>query len=152
MTEQLVDSTDPDASVGVRAMRTPLYEAHNAARYCRQDLVRTIQTRTKRTLISYVAGQRTYIDREDIPPFVDLLHHVTPGSDLDLLLHTGGGDVDAAEKLINLVRTTVGEATLRVIVPDYAKSAGTLIALGANVILMSDSSELGPIELGSKGV
>ena len=146
MTEQLVDSTDPDASVGVRAMRTPLYEAHNAARYCRQDLVRTIQTRTKRTLISYVAGQRTYIDREDIPPFVDLLHHVTPGSDLDLLLHTGGGDVDAAEKLINLVRTTVGEATLRVIVPDYAKSAGTLIALGANVILMSDSSELGPID------
>ena len=32
------------------------------------------------------------------------------------------------------------------IVPDYAKSAGTLIALGANVILMSDSSELGPID------
>ena len=146
MTEERADSTDPNADVDVRARRTPLYEAYNAARYCRQDLVRAIQTRTKRTLISYVAGERTYIHREDVPPFVDLLHPVTRDSDLDLMLHTGGGDVDAAETLINLVRTRVGEGTLRVIVPDYAKSAGTLIALGANVILMSDSSELGPID------
>ena len=146
MTEQPVDSTDPNADLDVRARRTPLYEAYNAPRYCRQDLVRTIRTRTERTLICYVAGERTSIHREDIPPFVDLLHHAKPDSDLDLMLHTGGGDVDAAEKLINLVRTKVGEATLRVIVPDYAKSAGTLIAIGANVILMSDSSELGPID------
>ena len=54
--------------------------------------------------------------------------------------------MDAAEKLITLVRSAAGEAQLRIIVPDYAKSAGTLMALGANTILMSDSSELGPID------
>ena len=78
--------------------------------------------------------------------FVDLLHNITPNEDLDLLLHTPGDDVDAAEKLINLVHTKVGTGVLRVIIPDFAKSAGTLMALGANKILMSDSSELGPID------
>ena len=146
MTEPSTDSTVSDPSANLRPPRTPLYEAHNAARYCRQDLVRAIQASTDRTLISYIAGERTSIHREDIPPFVDLLHRVTPGTNLDLLLHTGGGDMDVAEKLINLVRTRIRDATLRVIVPDFAKSSGTLMALGADVILMSDSSELGPID------
>ena len=42
--------------------------------------------------------------------------------------------------------TAVGTGRLRVIVPDFAKSAGTLIALAADKIVMSDSSELGPID------
>jgi hypothetical protein len=45
-----------------------------------------------------------------------------------------------------MIRQKVGIATLRVIVPDFAKSAGTLIALGADSIVMSDTSELGPID------
>src|SRR5439155_25941589 len=61
-------------------------------------------------------------------------------------LHTGGGDIDAGEKLISIVRTRVGIGKLRVIVPDFAKSAGTLMALGADKIIMSDTSELGPID------
>jgi len=77
---------------------------------------------------------------------VELLHNVKPDSNLDFLLHTGGGDIDAAEKLMYIVRKTVGIARLRVIVPDFAKSAGTLMALAADAIVMSDSSELGPID------
>ena len=69
-----------------------------------------------------------------------------PGRDLDVLLHTPGGDIDAAEKLITLVHTTVGAGQMRIVVPDFAKSAGTLMALGANKIVMSDTSELGPID------
>jgi hypothetical protein len=62
------------------------------------------------------------------------------------MIHTSGGDVDAAEKLISMVRKNVGDSTLRIVVPDHAKSAGTLIALGADYIVMSDTSELGPID------
>jgi hypothetical protein len=66
---------------------------------------------------------------------------------LDLLLHTMGGDVDAAEKIAGLLLKTVGsQGELRVIVPDCAKSAGTLISLAAQAILMSNTSELGPID------
>lgn len=126
--------------------KTPLFQATHAARYQRQSLIREIQKLTGRRLICYVSGSGTSVERDDTVPFVDLLHNLPSGKDLDLLLHTGGGDMDAAEKIITMVRTKVGDAALRVVVPDYAKSAGTLMALGADFIVMSDSSELGPID------
>lgn len=46
-----------------------------------------------------------------------------------------------------MLRAAAGpQGRFRVIVPDFAKSAGTLITLAADKILMSDSSELGPID------
>lgn len=125
--------------------RTPLYEAMNAARYFRQSLIKDIEQITKASLICYVSPH-LQIEREDVVGMVDLLHNTTPGTPIDLLLHSPGGNIDAAEKLITLVRKRAGNAPVRVIVPDYAKSAATLIALGANTILMSDSSELGVID------
>ena len=79
-------------------------------------------------------------------PFVDLLHNVKKGESVELLLHTAGGSIDAAEKLIRMVRSKVGEAELNIIVPEFAKSAGTLMILGADRVVMSDMSELGPID------
>ena len=99
-----------------------------------------------RDVICYVAGKLTSIERDDILAFVDLLCRIDPGRDIDLILHSGGGDIDAAEKLISMVRDKVKDGVLRVIVPHYAKSAATLMALGADSIVMSDSSELGPID------
>ena len=84
--------------------------------------------------------------RDDTMPFVDLLHNVPPNRDLDLLLHTNGGSIDAAEKLMGMMKKRVGPAMLRIIVPDFAKSAGTLMTLGADSVVMSDMSELGPID------
>jgi hypothetical protein len=124
--------------------RTPLYEAKHAARYARQSLIRDIESRSGATLICYVAGTGEQITRQDTLGLVDLLHNIPIGSDIDLLLHSPGGDIDAAEKLIGLVRRRGKK--VRVIVPDFAKSAATLIALGADEILMSDTSELGAID------
>jgi hypothetical protein len=126
--------------------RTPMYEAVHAERYSRQARIAEIQRLTGRKLICYVSSLYASIDRDDTVPFVDLLHNVPPGEDLDLLLHTPGGDIDAAEKLAAMMRKRVGEAKLRVVVPDLAKSAGTLMALAADELVMSDSSELGPID------
>ncbi len=126
--------------------KTPLFQAIHAGRYQRQGMLKAIQTRTSRTLICYVSGSACGIDRDDTVPFVDLLHNVPPGTKLDLLLHTGGGDIDAAEKLISIVRKRVDAAELRVVVPDFAKSAGTLMVLGADCVVMSETSELGPID------
>jgi serine dehydrogenase proteinase len=144
------DSDDKPEDVLGQALptptKTPLYQAINALRYQRQAVITNIQERIRRRLICYVAGNEAPVDRDDTVGFVDLLHNVPGQCDVDLLLHTGGGDIDAAEKLISMVRTKVGTATLRVVVPDYAKSAGTLMALGADTIVMSDTSELGPID------
>ena len=137
----------PSAIVGAAApSKTPMYQAMHADRYQRQMQIKRIQEKFRRRLVCYISGVAALIDRDDTLPFVDLLHNVTRGENLDLLLHTGGGDIDAAEKLISMVRTTVGTGHLRVIVPDFAKSAGTLMTLGADSIVMSDTSELGPID------
>lgn len=126
--------------------KTPFFQAIHALRYQRQAVIKNIEARSQRLLICYVSGNACAIDRDDTVPFVDLLHNVPPDEDLDLLLHTGGGDIDAAEKLISMLRHKAGDANLRIIVPDYAKSAGTLMVLGADAVVMSDTSELGPID------
>lgn len=132
--------------------KTPMYSALHWQRYIRQALILDIQRASeerghKSTLICYVANLQAQVNRDDVVGFVDLLHNIPANTPIDLLLHTPGGDVDAAEKMIKLVRKRVGDdECLRVIIPDFAKSAGTMMALGANHIVMSDSSELGPID------
>lgn len=126
--------------------KTPMYEAMHAPRYHRQSLIKSIEGEGDGVLICYVCGRSAMIDRDDVAGFVEMLHNIPPDSNIDLLLHTRGGDVDAAEKLITLVQTLVGAGRLRVIIPDFAKSAGTLMTLGADALLMSDTSELGTID------
>ena len=133
-------------NAGSSVSRTPFFEANHAARYQRQALIREIEARTGRRLICYVSGSGRSIERDDTIPFADLLHHALPGQGLELLLHTRGGDVDVAEKLIRMVRRKVGEADFHIVVPELAKSAGTLMVLGADRVVMSDMSELGPID------
>ena len=126
--------------------RTPLFQANSAARYQRQAIIKQIQARTGRRLICYVSGRECIINENDTMPFVDLLHNVRPGESVELLLHTAGGSIDAAEKLVRMVRSKVGEAEFQIIVPESVKSAGTLMVLGADCVVMSDMSELGPID------
>lgn len=137
---------DDESDQNNAVKKTPLYQAIHAARYQRQQLIKEIQAETGSKLICYVAGVRAPVDREDVISFVDLLHTVSIGEPIDLLLQTGGGNIDAAEKLVTMMRKKTGSARLRIIVPDYAKSAGTLMVLGADSVVMSDTSELGPID------
>ena len=144
-------ASDPDPGdlleeVPLAPSKTPFFQAIHALRYQRQAMIKLIEARLTHPIICYVSGNLCSIDRDDTIGFADLLHNIPVGSDLDLLLHTGGGDIDAAEKLISLVRKRVGEGKLRIIIPDFAKSAGTLMALGADSLVMSDTSELGPID------
>lgn len=128
--------------------KTPLFVANQGLRYHRQTMIRAIEKQTGRVLLCFIGGAEAQIHRDDTGPFVDLLHNVHQGYRVDLMLHTVGGDIDMAEKLIRMVQARVGQdGDIRVIVPEFAKSAGTLMALGANSILMSsDVSELGPID------
>lgn len=130
-----------------RPLITPLYRASYVARYGRQERIQRIEAVTGRSLICYIGGPTASITRDDVLPLVDLLQALTRGVAVDLLLHTPGGDIDATEKMALMLRKHVGpESTLRVIVPDQAKSAGTLLVLSADSVVMSDSSELGPLD------
>ena len=145
MTDHDGETSEPDPAPRPFS-KTPAFAAQNASRYQRRQLLNDVQVLTGRTLICYIDTSRLGIGRDDIVGFGDLLHNVTSDQPVDLLLHTSGGDIDAAEKIIKMVSAVAGPAEFRIIVPDMAKSAGTLMTLGADRILMSDTSELGPID------
>jgi len=65
-------------------------------------------------------------------------------AEMDVWLESPGGDAHAAYKLVVLLRAV--SSRIRVIVPDYAKSAATLLTLGADEIYMAPAAELGPLD------
>ncbi len=84
----------------------------------------------------------------DIPSFADILNSISGAEQINLVLHSPGGDPTIVEKMVDMCRSHLsGEhRKLRVIVPNIAKSAATVFALGADTILMGYCSELGPID------
>jgi hypothetical protein len=80
----------------------------------------------------------------DVPILGNVLREIGDVHTLNLVLHSPGGDGTAVEKFVSLCRTQCQR--LRVIIPNEAKSAATMIALGADEIVMGPCSELGPID------
>jgi len=79
----------------------------------------------------------------DLVPFYDQLSNLN-GSKLDLILETGGGSGEVAEDIVRSLHDKYRD--LAVIVPGWAKSAGTIIAMAGDEILMESASALGPID------
>jgi len=77
--------------------------------------------------------------------FMAAIHGMDRSKGLDLLLHTPGGNVAATESLVDYLRSMFG-TNIRVIVPQLALSAGTMIALSARQIVMGKHSSIGPID------
>lgn len=77
--------------------------------------------------------------------FMSTVYGLDRSKGLDLILHTPGGDIAACESLVDYLRTMFS-GDIRVIVPQLAMSAGTMIALAANVVIMGKHSSLGPID------
>jgi hypothetical protein len=79
----------------------------------------------------------------DLLPITDQLSDLS-GDRIDLILETGGGSGEVAEDIVDLLHKKYDE--VGVIVPGTAKSAGTLMVMAANEILMAPASSLGPID------
>ena len=106
----------------------------------RQRQIRAYENLTHTRLVVLIG----YLETFSITFFEDLLIDVDPGDDLHLLLDTPGGDGESAIRLVRQAQSRCRE--LSVIVPDRAKSAGTILALGAHRIVMGPTSDLGPID------
>lgn len=91
-----------------------------------------------------------FIDQDSISP-----HHVVlvetelkkvdPQKPLNVLLNTHGGDVYSAMKIIKVLQTHPSE--LRILVPEYVYSSGTLMSLSGNGLYMGIHASLGPLDL-----
>lgn len=94
--------------------------------------------------VSFLCSDGASISTDDIPAFGDILMSIGEVDQLNLIINSPGGDGTVAEKIIELCRAYCKE--FRVIVPNRAKSAATIVALGADQIIMGYCSELGPID------
>lgn len=83
------------------------------------------------------------IDRTDILAVQDQLENMS-GDGIDIVLETPGGLGEAVEDIVKLVRAKY--QSVGMIVPGYAKSAGTIFAMAGDEILTGRSSSLGPID------
>jgi len=85
-----------------------------------------------------------YIDVNDSEDVLRAIQMTDPDVPLDIVLHTPGGLVLAALQIARAIRGQKGKVT--VLVPHYAMSGGTLIALAAAEIIMSPYAVLGPVD------
>jgi len=94
--------------------------------------------------VAFLCSEGSSIDSHDIPAIADALLSIGEVDQLNLIINGPGGDGTVAEKIIQLCRSHCTH--FRVLVPNRAKSAATIIALGADEIVMGYCSEIGPID------
>jgi ClpP class serine protease len=85
-----------------------------------------------------------YIDIEDSEEVLRAIELTDPHIPIDLVLHTPGGLVLASEQIAHALLRH--DAKVTIMVPHYAMSGGTMIALAANEILLAPSAVLGPVD------
>jgi hypothetical protein len=105
--------------------------------------------RGNRRVIVYVTGDRqpnlgTQIAGDVFPLIYELLSKMGHIPELDLFIYSTGGQTMTAWGLINLLREFADSLT--VLIPFRALSTATLIALGANEIVMSRLGQLSPVD------
>jgi len=117
-------------------MRRHLYEALEAA------------FDNKAVVVSLFTSFRwpVLLEDTDADMLEEILHNCDcPDKELVLLINSPGGEAFAAERIVNICRSFSPKG-FKVIVPKMAKSAATMVCLGATEIGMSATSELGPVD------
>jgi ClpP class serine protease len=85
-----------------------------------------------------------YINIEDSEDVLRAIRLTPDDMPIDLILHTPGGLVLASEQIALALRAHKAKVT--VLVPHYAMSGGTLVALAADEIVMDPNAVLGPVD------
>jgi ClpP class serine protease len=120
----------------------------------RSSLVRQFERKRSSRLITLIHRQEAlsflglafarYIDIEDSEQVLRAIRLTSTDTPIDIVLHTPGGLVLAAEQIAHaLIRH---KAPVTVFIPHYAMSGGTLIALAADHIVMDPNAVLGPVD------
>lgn len=120
----------------------------------RMALIRSVEKLRGTRVITMIHRQETmallgfplrrYIDIEDSEQVLRAVRLTPDDMPIDLVLHTPGGLVLASEQIARALRRHPAKVT--VVIPHYAMSGGTLIALAADEILLDENAVLGPVD------
>ncbi|MCK4918951.1 MAG: hypothetical protein KAS01_01040 [Candidatus Pacebacteria bacterium] len=113
-----------------------------------QNLIEKIEKERDSKVITYVTGDRqpfvTKVADDIIPIFAKHLEKIGKQNKISLFLYTRGGDMITPIRLIKLIRSYADEVEM--LIPYRAHSAGTLISIGADKIVMGRLGELSPVD------
>ena len=113
-----------------------------------QNLIKKIEKERNSKVITYVTGDRqpfvTKVADDIIPIFAKHLEKIGKQNKISLFLYTRGGDMITPIRLIKLIRSYADEVEM--LIPYRAHSAGTLISIGADKIVMGRLGELSPVD------
>jgi len=114
----------------------------------RMNLYTSLEKARQSKVILYATSDRRHMEAniaaDILPFFVKHLDTIGDVEKISLVLYTRGGETLAAWSLVNLIRNFCKD--FEVIVPFHCHSAGTLICLGADRIIMTKQATLGPID------
>lgn len=133
-------------------------EARGSVDVVRRRYLKKLHQHTGRNIIAYYSGflskpniLQADLNDEDKNGFMMAVHKLERPLGLDLILHTPGGDIAAAQSVVDYLHQMFGR-DIRAIVPQIAMSAGTMLACSCSRILMAKHSNLGPIDPHLRGV
>ena len=114
----------------------------------RKSQIKKIQKIRDRPVLIYASDlnkNRTpiSIDYSDLLLFRDQISEIK-SEKIDFILETPGGSGEIAEDIVNLMREKFKD--IAIIIPGTAKSAGTILVMAGDEILMESASTLGPID------
>lgn len=114
----------------------------------RLTLIKQIEKERNSAVICYITGDRdrfnTKIGEDIIPILFRHLELIGKKDNIDLFLYTRGGDMVVPIRIVKLIRNYCKK--LGILVPYRAHSAGTLITLGADEVIMGKLGELTPVD------
>lgn len=112
------------------------------------DLIKKLETERNSRVITYVTSDRppfaTKIANDIIPLLGNQLDAIGKVKKISLFLYTSGGDMLAPIRIVKLIRNHCDN--FEILVPYKAHSAGTLICMGADNIIMGKLGELTPVD------
>ena len=114
----------------------------------RRNLYTSLEKIRNSKVILYATSDRRHMEAniaaDILPVFVNHLDTIGDVEKISLVIYTRGGETLAAWSLVNLIRNFCKD--FEIIVPFHCHSAGTLICLGADRIIMTKQATLGPID------
>lgn len=114
----------------------------------RKALLQRIEQLRGTRVVAYVTGDRqptpAQIGDDALRPMYEHLRAIGHVPELDLLIYSRGGAIDVPWRVVTALRRTAEK--WNVLIPFRAHSAATLIALGADKIVLGRHGELGPID------
>ena len=120
----------------------------------RENAIREIEKKRGSRVITMIHRQESmgflgipifrFINIEDSERVLRAIRMTPDDMPIDFIIHTPGGLALAATQIANALAKH--KAPVRVIIPHYAMSGGTLIALAADEIIMDENAVLGPVD------